>query len=46
MPSGAKPKIYPADLVSRVQALYADGLTQAEVALEVGGGQPRKLFGT
>jgi hypothetical protein len=36
MARGAKPKIYDAELVERVRRLYDDGLTQAEVAREVG----------
>jgi len=36
MPSGAKPKQYPEALINQVAALYAEGKTQAEVALEVG----------
>jgi hypothetical protein len=36
MPRGAKPKQYPAEIVSRVAALYADGRTQDEVAKAMG----------
>jgi hypothetical protein len=36
MPRGAKPKQYPAEIVSRVAALYADGHTQDEVAKATG----------
>jgi hypothetical protein len=34
-----KPKVYPAELVARVRQLYADGLTQDEVATVVGASQ-------
>jgi hypothetical protein len=43
MPRGAKPKVYPPDLVEQVRQLYATGLTQAEVAAEVGSTQ-RVIF--
>ena len=36
MPSGAKPKIYPPELVERVASLYHGGKTQHEIAREVG----------
>ena len=36
MPSGQKPKVYPPELVERVEALYAGGMTQGEVAEAVG----------
>lgn len=36
MPRGAKPKKYPAEIVARVAALYADGHTQDEVAKATG----------
>jgi hypothetical protein len=36
MPSGAKPKIYAKALVNRVAALYSSGMTQHEVAAEIG----------
>jgi hypothetical protein len=34
--SGSKPKTYPADLVGRVRHLYDTGLTQDEIASELG----------
>ncbi len=36
MTSGARPKIYPPELVERVATLYAHGLTQTEIAPLVG----------
>ena len=36
MPSGAKPKHYPQEQVERVRALYQDGMTQSEIATELG----------
>jgi len=36
VPRGAKPKVYPAELVEQVRALYGRGLTQAEIAAEIG----------
>lgn len=39
MPRGALPKVYDQPLVDRVAALYARGLTQAEIAREVGRSQ-------
>lgn len=37
MPSGALPKIYPAEMVAQVKSLYSDGgLSQDEVAVELG----------
>jgi hypothetical protein len=36
MPRGAKPKIYPPELVERVRVLYARGLTQREIGAELG----------
>ena len=36
MPSGAKPKVYPSELVERVRALYAENRTQHEIAAELG----------
>jgi hypothetical protein len=36
MPRGARPKEYPAAMVARVSALYADGRTQSEIASELG----------
>jgi hypothetical protein len=39
MPSGAKPKQYPERFVARVRKLYEAGLTQAEVAREIGRSQ-------
>jgi hypothetical protein len=36
MPRGAKPKEYPADMVAHVERLYADGLTQGEIAKAIG----------
>ena len=32
MPRGAKPKVYPSDVVSAVRSMYADGKTQTEIA--------------
>lgn len=42
MPRGARPKVYPADLVDRVRELYAAGCTQAEVAWLTG--QTQKII--
>ena len=36
MPRGAKPKVYPQEMVEAVLRLYASGMTQDEVALELG----------
>ena len=36
MPSGAKPKVFPARLVARVRKLYAAGSTQHEIATALG----------
>ena len=36
MPRGAKPKVYPREIVERVRRLYASGMTQSEVAEEIG----------
>ena len=35
MTRGAKPKVYPAELVERIACLYGKGMTQHEVAIEV-----------
>lgn len=42
MPSGAKPKIYPADLVSKVADLYAANCTQREISVHLG--VPQKVI--
>lgn len=34
--SGGKPKVYPAEQVERVRALYASGMSQDEIALALG----------
>lgn len=34
--SGGKPKVYPPDLVARVESLYLRGMTQAEIGVELG----------
>lgn len=39
MPRGAKPKVYPPDLVNRVRELYAANHTQVEIAIMVGTSQ-------
>lgn len=39
MPRGAKPKLYSASLVARVSELYAEGMTQHEVAAQIGATQ-------
>jgi hypothetical protein len=36
MPRGAKPKVYPPEIVEAVRRLYGQGLTQGEVATELG----------
>lgn len=36
MPRGAKPKVYPTEMVERVRTLYASGMTQDEVAAALG----------
>ncbi len=36
---GAKPKVYPTEMVERVRELYAQGLTQSEIAVMVGTSQ-------
>lgn len=36
MGSGAKPKIYPADVVAEISRLYLSGMTQSEVGAIVG----------
>lgn len=36
MPRGAKPKVYPVDLVKQVTELYAGGQTQDEIAVALG----------
>lgn len=35
MPRGAKPKVYPPELVEQVASLYGRGLTQGEIAVEI-----------
>ena len=35
MPRGSKPKVYPADMVAKVEKLYHKGMTQREVAREL-----------
>lgn len=39
MPRGAKPKVYPPEMVARVRDLYAGGSTQLEVAIALGSTQ-------
>ena len=36
MPRGAKPKQYPPEMVEQVRTLYSGGMTQVEVAAELG----------
>lgn len=36
MPKGGKPKVYPRETVAAVQAAYAEGRTQAEIATAMG----------
>jgi len=36
MPRGSKPKVYPAEMVDKVRALYEGGMTQEEVGKEIG----------
>lgn len=36
MPSGARPKVYPAEIVAKIQAMYESNMTQTEIASELG----------
>lgn len=39
MPRGSTPKVYPHDMVSKVESLYREGSTQSEIAFSLGTSQ-------